>query len=99
MHKRKDYKISQETLEKILADEWLFFKDKILNNCYCSNCDSHYHSTIVSYGIFVNYLNDIIFKGFCKECGKPIARYTETGEDEKKVERIKKLVKFRKGRV
>ena len=93
MYKRKDFKITQEQLEYILGDEWKFFKTKILNNCLCYNCKNDKgNSTIVNYEIYINYLNDTIFKGFCKKCNNPIARYTETGEDAKMYKRINEVV-------
>lgn len=92
VYKRKDIEITQKELESVLKDEWKFFKTKLLNNCLCHTCDSNGNSTIVDYKIYINYLNDTIFKGVCKKCKNPIGRYTETGEDEKISNRIDKLI-------
>lgn len=60
------------------------------NNVFCPDC---IEPKIVDYeeSIFVNDLFDIILKGKCSECGKPVGRYIETGEDD---EIVKKLRKF-----
>ena len=93
MYKRKDFKITQKELEYILGDEWKFFKTKLLNNCLCFKCEEDKgNSTIVNYEIYLNYLNDTIFKGFCKKCNSPIVRSTETGEDVKMRKRINEVV-------
>ena len=89
MYKRKDFKITEEELEYILGDEWKFFKTRILNNCLCYKCENDKgNSTIVNYQIYINYLNDTVFKGFCKKCNSKIVRSTETGEDAKMYESI-----------
>jgi len=92
MYKRKDFRITQKQLEYVLGKEWEFFKTKILTNCFCHKCGLPGNSTIINYEIFVNYLHDTIFRGYCKKCGGPLARYTETGENEEIRKRIASIV-------
>ena len=40
----------------------------------------------------MNDLNDVILDGKCAVCGDPVNRYTETGENEEYVRRIKKVL-------
>lgn len=92
MYKRKDFKITQEQLEYIVGNEWKSFRDILLTNCFCHSCDLKGNATIVNYEIYVNYLNDVIFRGHCKKCDGQIARYTETGENYKISKRIDEIV-------
>ncbi|MBF8249580.1 MAG: hypothetical protein HW400_181 [Candidatus Levybacteria bacterium] len=75
----------------IHGDEYHLFEKKIVPNCFCSNCNTNYASTIVNYEIYLNDLNDIILKGFCDKCGSRMNRYLETGEVEKYQEAIGKI--------
>lgn len=81
--KQKEIEIPKEDFKLILGDDFAFFEEKVVPNCYCSNCKSPYSSTITNYTIFINDLNDVILKGFCKKCGNPVNRYMETGEVDK----------------
>lgn len=93
MYKRKDFRINQKELEYILGNEWEFVKTKILTNCLCFKCEENKgNSTIVNYEIYIDYLNDVLFKGFCKKCNSKITRSIETGEDEKMCKRINEVV-------
>ena len=91
-NKEFEFEISKEQLIEIIGDEWLKFQ-KILNNCYCASCENGYSTTIVDYKIFVNDINDIILMGKCKDCGKPVNRYTESGEDPDYVKKIQVILK------
>jgi len=56
---------------------------------------------IVNYTVHVNKLNDLVLRGACSACGGPmhigpLGRYLETGEDPKKVEWIKAILRERK---
>jgi hypothetical protein len=94
MAEKKQLKITEEDLKFIYGDDYGFFQSKILSNCHCANCpESKYDSTIVNYEIFLNDLNDVILRGFCAKCGGKIGRYSETGEVEKYLPRIKKIKK------
>jgi len=93
MNRREDkFEISEARLKDIIGDDWVEFKRRIFNNVYCSDCDSNYNSTIVNYRIFINDLNDIILEGFCKKCTHRVARYVETGENQRYVQKISKIL-------
>lgn len=91
MPNKKEIEISEEDLKFIHGNDYELFKQKIISNCYCTKCNSHYESIIVNYKIFFNDLNDIVLEGFCQKCGNPMNRYVETGEVEKYQERIEKI--------
>lgn len=90
---KKQIKITKEELINIYGDDYHFFEEKIIPNCFCSNCKSPYNSTIVNYEIFLHSTNDIVLKGFCKKCGNSVNRYLEMSEVEKYNEAINKLRK------
>lgn len=50
----------------------------------------------MDYKIAVNDLNDVIFMGKCAVCGDAVNRYTETGENEEYVRRMKSVLEERK---
>lgn len=91
MKKYDEIEMNQEDLKFIHGDEYEFFEQKIIPNCYCRNCKSSYNSTIVNYIIFLNDLNDIILKGFCEKCKNPIKM-----QDIKRKNRDKALELFNK---
>ena len=91
MPNKKEIEIYEDDLRMIYGNDYKLFKEKIIPNCYCKNCNSHYQSIIVNYKIFLNDLNDIILKGFCEKCGSLVNRYVETGEVEEYQERIEKV--------
>ena len=80
MSNKKQIKITKEDLVAIYGSDYRLFEEKIIPNCYCGSC---HISTIVNYEVYLNDLDDIILKGFCAKCGKPVNRYLETGEVEK----------------
>lgn len=61
-------------------------------HCSCDRPGRH----IVDYSVHVNRLNDLVLRGACSACGGPVGRYLETGEDPKKVKRIKAVLRERK---
>lgn len=61
-------------------------------HCPCGKPGRH----IVNYTVYANRLKDLVLRGACSACGGPVGRYLETGEDPKKVERIRALLLERK---
>lgn len=97
MKNNKQVKITEEDLKFIYGDDYGFFQSKILSNCHCTNCpESKYDSIMVNYEIFLNDLNDVVLQGFCAKCNNKIGRYTETGEVEEYLPRIKEVRKNNK---
>lgn len=88
---KKEIEISRKQLTDIIGEDWPSFQ-KILNNCYCASCRDSYSSVIVKYRIFINDLNDAIFRGECKKCGSSLNRYTEIGEVPKYMKRIRAVL-------
>lgn len=88
---KKELKITEKNLKYIYGKDYKFFENKILLNSYSSQCKTLYTSIIVNYQIFLNDLNDIILRGFCKKCNGKVNRYLETGEVPDYLSRIKKL--------
>jgi hypothetical protein len=76
------FKGEEEGLAKLLA----------YLHCSCDRPGRH----IVNYTVHVNKLNDLVLRGACSACGGQVGRYLETGEDPKKVERIRALLLERK---
>lgn len=92
MPNKKQIEITKEELIVIYGKGYHFFEEKIIPNCWCVKCRTHYKSTIINYEIFLNDLNDIVLKGFCAKCGNRVNRYLETGEVpeyQKRIENIK----------
>ncbi len=91
-NQKNQLQITEKEVKFIYADDYEFFQNKILSNCYCLTCKpKKYNSKIVNYQIFINHLNDVILRGFCSECGSRLNRYLETGEVVNYVQRIKKV--------
>lgn len=93
MLNQRQIQISKKDLVNIYGDDYHFFEEKIISNCFCSHCKSPYNSTIIKYDIFLHKSNDVILKGFCKKCGNPVNRYLEMSEVEKYNETIEKIRK------
>lgn len=91
MSNKSQMKIVKTDLTTIYGEDFHFFEEKIIPNCYCGKCNSPYESTIVNYEIFLNDFNDIVLKGYCEKCKNPINRYLETGQVDEYQERIKKI--------
>ena len=91
---KKEFPLTLPQLKTVWAEDWDFLVDKILHNCLCHTCKTQ--TTIVEFKIVVNDLNDIILKGHCATCGDTVNRYTETGENEDYVRRIKEILKGRR---
>ena len=89
MVNEKLIQITQEDLKFIYGEDYTIFKQKILPNCFCNCCAEDKNlTTIVNFKIFLNDLNDVVLKGFCHKCGKPVGRYIETGEVPKYEKRV-----------
>ena len=88
---KKEIPLTLPQLKTIWGKDWDFFVEKIIPNCFCHTCKEVV--TIVDFKIVVNDLNDVILEGKCAVCGDPVNRYTETGENEDYVKRIKKVLK------
>jgi hypothetical protein len=102
VYKKKPIKIAEEDLKFIHGDDYAFFREKILPNCFCTSCSKNGRDnvvTIVDYEIFINDLNDVILQGFCSVCGGRVGRYSETGEVKEYVPRVLKIKrKYKKGK-
>lgn len=83
MRKEKEIPITEEDLQYIVADEFEQIVDLARYNSFCSRCFGKHPVEMVDYHLYLNYLNDVIFKGKCKSCEGDIARYVEIGEQEK----------------
>jgi hypothetical protein len=86
MAKGKELEISIGDVEFIMGKRFNEFR-KITNNVHCHQCNKGYKSKIVNYSISLNYLNDLILRGFCKKCSTKVGYYTETGDDRTMSER------------
>lgn len=91
MTNNKQKELTTAKLQNILGKDLKDFEQKIIPRCYCANCKSNYQSTITNYKIFLNNLDDIILKGFCKNCGHSMSRYLETGDVLKYQKIIRKI--------
>lgn len=95
MKNKTQIKITPKELKEIFGDDYDFFQKELVTDCFCSNCPPPHSSIITNYEIFLNDLNDVVLKGFCTNCGSPIARYLETGEVPKHQLAIKRILKSR----
>jgi len=87
--------ISETNLQVILGADYEKFRKTILKNVHCKNCNTPYSSTITSYSIFINDLEDIVLEGLCAKCQSPVNRYVEAGEVREyrdKIATIKKII-------
>lgn len=73
--------ITEQDLKFITADEFETIMDIAKHNSYCSKCYKAKRAIeMVDYTISLNHLNDVVFRGKCKTCQKPIVRVIEIGE-------------------
>lgn len=94
----KEIEIEDYDIEIIMLDQYKHL-NIILENSYCSTCKKT--STITNYKSYLNKLNDIILRGFCLNCGGPVNRYIETGENIQSAavaEHIKNVLKISKNK-
>ncbi len=94
VYRKKSIKITEEDLKFIYGDDYTFFREKILPNCYCGTCSREGRNnmvTIVNYEIFINDINDVLLEGFCSVCGGKVGRYSETGEVKEYAPRVQKI--------
>jgi hypothetical protein len=103
VYRKKPIKIVEDDLKFIYGDDYIFFRQKILPNCFCSSCSKEGADSIVTitnYEIFINDINDVLLEGFCLVCGGRVGRYSETGEVKKYVSRVLKIKrKYKKGKI
>lgn len=88
---KKELPLTLTQLKIILKNDWNFFEEKIIPNCFCNVCLRVVK--IVNFKIVVNDLYDVILKGECFGCGNFVNRYVETGENREYVKGIKKVFK------
>jgi len=83
MYRDELIKINKEDLIFIVGEEYdeLVFIAKF--NSFCRNCMGRFEVEMVDYKIYINHLNDIVFKGKCKTCKKKLIRIIELGENSK----------------
>jgi hypothetical protein len=74
-----DIKIDLEDVQLIMGKDFYRFGG-LVDNVFCGKCTEHV-TTVVNYEIYLDDLNDIVLKGKCKRCDKPVARVIETGEN------------------
>ena len=83
MRKETEISISEEDLKFIVEDEFEQIVNLAKYNSYCSRCYGKHKIEMIDHSLILNRLNDVIFQGKCKSCNGRIARYVETGEQEK----------------
>lgn len=76
---KKELQISQEDVALIMGDDYHFL-DKCIRNCFCSTCLDRV-TTITRYTIYLTSSKDILLRGECFRCARPVARLIETGEN------------------
>ena len=90
----KEIKITNADFEYIMGDDYQFFQQKIIPNCFCGHCYSKKGTvSIVNYEIFIDSFNGVRLQGFCKECRGKVVRCLELEEVPK---HLKKVVEIRK---
>lgn len=78
-----DVSITEKELRTIVDNEFDQIIELAKYNSFCSNCNGETKVEMVGYDLFLNELNDVVFRGKCKSCGKHIARYIEIGENKR----------------
>jgi len=74
--------ISEEDVQMILQECYLFFRQIADSNIFCQSCSGKHKTVgITEYTIILNDLNDIQLSGKCSICGRNVGRYIEYGED------------------
>jgi hypothetical protein len=95
----QEIEITLDDIEIIMGNGYEFFP-RIVGNCFCSWCEDHI-TTITNYKAYLNNLQDIILKGECSRCGKPVGRYIETGDSIESAgvaKHVREIIKkYRKG--
>jgi hypothetical protein len=87
----KDYReITFDQLKAIMRDDIQYFP-KVVKNVFCGNCST---TEIADYIIYLNKTGYVVLRGFCKKCGRPVARVIETDEDTRTAKRAKRIYKL-----
>ncbi|KGE84859.1 hypothetical protein [Phaeodactylibacter xiamenensis] len=81
MEKKIEILIGVDELRFIVEDEFDQIIDLVKHNSFCSNCNEKTKIEMIEYDLSLNELNDVVFRGKCKSCGKNIGRYVEIGEN------------------
>ncbi len=89
--KTKSTPITLDQLPLIWGDQYQFFLDKLIPNCFCHNCPNVV--TITNYTAEINDMYDLVLHGSCATCGGPVGRLFETGENPEYVSRIKFILR------
>ena len=74
-------KITEEDLRFIVGENFAIIEDTAKHNSFCPNCIDKSEFEMIRYSIYLNELNDVIFKGSCNSCEGDLNRYIEIGED------------------
>lgn len=85
-------RISLQDLKTILGEDFHIFETETVSNCWCYKCNANNEkSKIVNFRVFLNDLDDIVLRGFCRQCGSRVDRYVETSEIRKYTKIIGRL--------
>lgn len=76
MKRKKSEPISQDELKSILGTDYNLY----ISNCFCRGCEQS-PTTIIDFTAEINDIDDILLKGKCINCGSPVNRHLETGEN------------------
>ena len=95
---KKPIEISKEEAI-ILLDNSEDIYNRLVRNVFCMNCEgSEGDNTteIINFNIYLETSGDIVFKGECKNCKSPVARFIETGENPATIGKVKDILRDRK---
>ena len=90
MKRKKSETISVDELKAIMGSDYNLY----ITNCFCGSCDQT-PTTIVDFTAEINDISDILLKGKCANCGAPVNRYLETGENPESVKTIENVLRKR----
>lgn len=94
MKRPPEIPINQFQLAILLnEEEKQVYKSILAEGVLCRHCGGIAQIGIVVQEIFLNDLNDILVRGYCKQCNGKVARILEFGENK---EFYDKAMKFRK---
>lgn len=74
-------KITEEDLRFIVGERFAVIEDMAKHNSFCLKCIDKLDFEMTRHTIYLNELNDVIFKGYCSSCEGDLSRYIEIGED------------------
>ena len=82
MAEKNPIQINKDDVQFIMGENFIHFP-KLEKNGFCPKCGGSLGNNvteIVNYEIYLNDLCDVILRGSCKKCDRPVNRYIETGE-------------------